>query len=71
MKFVCGGYVCWTAYLLRYHSKNGHVEPVRLPGAPFSHYYAQEVSDEGIIIETDISIKEVSHTFHVFLSALI
>lgn len=51
-------YVSWTAYILRYHNKT--VEPIPLPGAPFSHYYAQEVSDEGIIMETDIGIKEVS-----------
>lgn len=36
------------------------VEPLPLPSAPFSHYYAQEVSDEGIIMETEIGIKEVS-----------
>ncbi|XP_049832871.1 uncharacterized protein LOC126273365 [Schistocerca gregaria] len=54
-----GLYVCWTAYLLRYHGKGGPVEPVPLPGAPFSHYYAQEVSDEGIIMETGVSVKEV------------
>ncbi|KAL4097367.1 hypothetical protein QTP88_022156 [Uroleucon formosanum] len=53
-------YVCWTAYLLRYHGKTGHVEPVPLPGAPFSHYYATDATDEGIIMETDISVKEVS-----------
>ncbi|XP_039277029.1 uncharacterized protein LOC111043531 [Nilaparvata lugens] len=52
-------YVCWTAYLLRFHGKSGHVEPVPLPGAPFSHYYAQESSDEGIIMETDIGVKEL------------
>ncbi|KAF0770181.1 Uncharacterized protein FWK35_00025834 [Aphis craccivora] len=51
-------YVCWTAYLLRYHGKTGHVEPVPLPGAPFSHYYATDATDEGIIMETDISVKE-------------
>jgi hypothetical protein len=53
-------YVAWTAYLLRYHGKSGDVEPVALPGAPFSHYYAQEASDEGIIMETDVGVKEVS-----------
>jgi len=36
------------------------VEPVPLPGAPFSHYYATDATDEGIIMETDISVKEVS-----------
>lgn len=53
-----GRYVCWTAYLLR-HSK-GHVETCVLPGAPFSHYYQQEPSDEGIIMETDLAVKAVS-----------
>ncbi|XP_071444417.1 uncharacterized protein [Hetaerina americana] len=52
-------YVCWTAYLLRLHHKSGMVEPVALPGGPFSHYYAQDVSDEGIIMETDIPVKEM------------
>ncbi|XP_046398446.1 uncharacterized protein LOC124165208 [Ischnura elegans] len=52
-------YVCWTAFLLRYHHKSGLVEPVALPGGPFSHYYAQDVSDEGIIMETDIPVKEM------------
>ncbi|XP_034246169.1 uncharacterized protein LOC117648081 [Thrips palmi] len=48
-------YVCWTAYLLRYNK--GHVETCVLPGAPFSHYYQQEPSDEGIIMETDLTVK--------------
>jgi hypothetical protein len=54
-------YVCWTAYLMRHHGKSGHMEPVALPGAPFSHYYSQEASDEGIIMETDIAVKEASN----------
>lgn len=58
--FSINRYVCWTAYLLRYHGKTGHVEPVPLPGAPFSHYYATDATDEGIIMETDICVKEVS-----------
>jgi hypothetical protein len=37
------------------------MEPVALPGAPFSHYYSQEASDEGIIMETDIAVKEVGN----------
>ncbi|GLH08667.1 Protein of unknown function [Gryllus bimaculatus] len=53
-------YVCWTAYLLRAHGKSGALEPVPLPGAPFSHYYAQDVSDEGIIMETDVTVKELT-----------
>lgn len=51
-------YVSWTAYILRHH-KSGPAEPLPLPGVPFSHYYAQENSDEGIIMETDVTVKEV------------
>lgn len=52
-------FVSWTAYLLRYHGKANHVEPIPLPGAPFSHYYAQDASDEGIIMETDVLVSEL------------
>jgi hypothetical protein len=45
---------------MRHHGKSGQMEPVPLPGAPFSHYYSQEASDEGIIMETNIAVKEVS-----------
>ncbi len=51
----------WTAYLLRYPDKSGTVDPVPLPGVPFSHYYAQEPSDEGIIMESDVAVKQVSN----------
>ncbi|XP_077292856.1 uncharacterized protein LOC143915909 [Arctopsyche grandis] len=51
-------YVSWTAYIMRYH-KSGPAEPLPLPGVPFSHYYAQENSDEGIIMETDVTVKEI------------
>ncbi|KAE8743201.1 hypothetical protein FOCC_FOCC011181, partial [Frankliniella occidentalis] len=54
-------YVCWTAYLLRYNK--GHVETCVLPGAPFSHYYQQEPTDEGIIMETDLAVKAVRTRF--------
>lgn len=48
------------AYLLRYDEESREMVPKALPGAPFSHYYAQENSDEGIIMETDVGVKEVS-----------
>ncbi|KDR16659.1 hypothetical protein L798_08932 [Zootermopsis nevadensis] len=59
-------YVCWTAYLMRHHGKSGHMDPVPLPGAPFSHYYSQEASDEGIIMETNVAVKEAS-TANIFI----
>lgn len=45
--------------IVHHNRKSGRLEPVPLPGAPFSHYYAQEPADEGIIMETDVTIKEV------------
>jgi hypothetical protein len=42
------------------------MEPVPLPGTPFSHYYSQEASDEGIIMETDIAVKEVGEVLIVY-----
>lgn len=47
------------AYLLRYDEEAREMVPKPLPGAPFSHYYAQESTDEGIIMETDVQVKEV------------
>lgn len=47
-------------YILHQNRKSGRVDPIPLAGAPFSHYYAQENADEGIIMETDVTIKEVS-----------
>lgn len=47
------------AYLLKYDDDTREMVPKPLPGAPFSHYYAQENSDEGIIMETDVGVKEV------------
>lgn len=51
--------MCWSAFLVRNRPK-APPEPVRLPGGPFAHYYAQESCDEGIIMETDLTVKEVN-----------
>ncbi|XKL64828.1 hypothetical protein PGB90_004914 [Kerria lacca] len=39
-----------------------------LPGTPFSHYYAQEPSDEGIIMETDIPVNQLREPNCPFLT---
>ena len=52
-------YVCWNAYILRRASR-GYVESVCLSNGPFSNYYAQESSDDGIIMLSEVPIKEVS-----------
>lgn len=59
---LCYRYVTWTTYLIQFLPKPGLVEPLALPGAPFSHYYAQEPTDEGIIMETEVPVKQVSCT---------
>jgi len=53
-------YVSWNAYLLRYNSKTGLLDPISCTFAPYSHYYMQEESDDGIIMETDVTVKEVT-----------
>ena len=53
-------YTSWSAYLLRYNSKTGLLDPIAFTHAPFSHYYVQEDTDDGIIMETDVTVKEVS-----------
>jgi hypothetical protein len=52
-------YTSWSAYLLRYNSKTGLLDPIAFTHAPFSHYYVQEETDDGIIMETDVTVKEV------------
>ena len=52
-------YVSWSAYLLRYNTKSGTLDPVAFTHAPFSHYYVQEETDDGIIMETDVTLQSV------------
>lgn len=59
-------YVSWSAYLLR--GEGPDVEAIRLPGAPFSRYYAQESADEGIIMETSLDMSEVKDNHCPFLT---
>ncbi|XP_066959176.1 LOW QUALITY PROTEIN: uncharacterized protein [Macrobrachium rosenbergii] len=52
-------YVCRNAYLLRRASR-GYVESVCLANGPFSNlYYAQETSDDGLMMESDVPVKEI------------
>ncbi|XP_042238306.1 uncharacterized protein LOC121876869 isoform X2 [Homarus americanus] len=51
-------YVCWNAYLLRRASR-GYVESVCLTNGPFSNYYAQESTDDGLMMESEVPVKEI------------
>ncbi|XP_032686875.1 uncharacterized protein LOC116851521 [Odontomachus brunneus] len=59
-------YVSWSAYLLK--SEGPNLVAIRLPGAPFSRYYAQESADEGIIMETSLDMNEVKDNHCPFLT---
>ncbi|XP_043255034.1 uncharacterized protein LOC122398857 [Colletes gigas] len=52
-------YVSWSAYLLKEEESGTTV--IGLPGAPFSRYYAQESTDEGIIMETELDTNEIKN----------
>ncbi|GBP38718.1 hypothetical protein EVAR_22367_1 [Eumeta japonica] len=54
-------YVSWSAWLVSDTGNTDSTEDaVPLPGAPFSHYYAQENADEGLMMETPLSMREAS-----------
>ncbi|XP_076638028.1 uncharacterized protein LOC143350094 [Colletes latitarsis] len=59
-------YVSWSAYLLR--EEESSTVAIGLPGAPFSRYYAQESTDEGIIMETNLDTNEVKNNQCPFLT---
>ncbi|XP_065341900.1 uncharacterized protein LOC135940777 [Cloeon dipterum] len=53
-------YVSWSSYIMRFPPDDSSPpEPVALEGSPFSHYYAQDTSDEGIMMETEVPVKEM------------
>lgn len=56
----------WSAYLLR--DAEPSTVAISLPGAPFSRYYAQESTDEGIIMETNLDTNEVKENQCPFLT---
>lgn len=54
-------YISWCAYLVRRDSKSGQMrdtQPVK--NAPHSNYYLQDGMDLGAIMDTDVSVQEVS-----------
>lgn len=52
-------HVSWSAHVIRRHPKTGAKEPITVLGAPLSKYYVQDESDEGVIMETGIPMREV------------
>lgn len=52
---LCFRFVCWHALVLRNVGKG--TSPIN---SPHSRYYQQENTDEGVLMETDIPIADVS-----------
>ncbi|XP_063994198.1 uncharacterized protein LOC135171514 [Diachasmimorpha longicaudata] len=59
-------YISWSAFLMR--GDEADAEGILLPGSPFSRYYAQEPTDEGIIMETSLRVNEVNNNHCPFLT---
>ncbi|XP_063616389.1 uncharacterized protein LOC134789701 isoform X2 [Cydia splendana] len=62
-------YVSWSAWLVRANPAAGESDAEELPGAPFSHYYAQDSADEGLMMETALRVEEISRPGCPFLHA--
>jgi hypothetical protein len=58
-------FVMWQAYVLRKNNRTGRTEPVRVLHGPFSRYFSQDESDEGLLMLTDVPVNEVPmHAIH-------
>lgn len=53
-------HVSWSAHVIRRHPKTGGKEPITVLNAPLSKYYVQDESDEGVIMETGIPMREIN-----------
>lgn len=54
-------YISWIAYLVRRDTKSGQMrDSLAVRNAPHSNYYLQDGIDMGTIMDTDVSVKEVS-----------
>ncbi|XP_013183922.1 uncharacterized protein LOC106129796 [Amyelois transitella] len=60
-------YVSWSAWLLRANPAPGEPDSEELPGSPFRHYYAQELTDDGLMMETSLLVEDISRPGCPFL----
>ncbi|GAB6033781.1 hypothetical protein CHUAL_013943 [Chamberlinius hualienensis] len=60
-------YVSWSAHVLQRNPKTGIREPVTVLNAPLGKYYFQEDSDEGVIMETGIPMREINDPSYRFV----
>lgn len=54
-------YISWVAYVVRRDTKTGALrESTAVKNSPHCNYYLQDGMDMGTIMNTEISVKEVS-----------
>ena len=53
-------YISWIAYVIGRDPRQGIRESISVANAPHSNYYIQDGIDMGVIMETPISVAEVS-----------
>ncbi|CAN8024874.1 unnamed protein product [Ixodes persulcatus] len=60
-------YVAWNAYLIRRQPGSGARESVLALRAPHSSYYVQDGMDVGVVMETDVTVREVRESASMYL----
>lgn len=60
-------YVSWSAWLVRAAPQPGEPDADELPGTPFEQYYAQDSTDEGLMMETALRVEDVSRSTCAFM----
>lgn len=52
--------VYWNAYVVRFHPTTGTKESILVLNAPHSNYYVQDGVDMGVVMETNIPVRQVT-----------
>ncbi|KAF0294076.1 hypothetical protein FJT64_008217 [Amphibalanus amphitrite] len=57
----------WNLFIIRRHPKGGYMSPSLVARGPFCNYYVHENHDEGIMVETDVPVKELHSPGSLFV----
>lgn len=60
-------YVAWNAYLIRRQPGSGARESVLVLRAPHSSYCVQDGMDVGVVMETDVTVREIRESAGMYL----
>lgn len=62
-------YVSWNAYVMRRHTNSATKDSILVICAPHWSYYVQDGMDMGMIMETDIPIKDIKESPNLYLES--